>query len=87
MNIEAKKFKIEMTYSELWNVMWDNKNALLYSVKTHWVNYQNTWREHERERLARLKGFAVALGRPDIFDNTLEDVEEEFKKFNDSKQA
>ena len=42
MNIEAERFKIEMTHNELWSTAFDVRYYLLNTVKTHWVNHQQT---------------------------------------------
>lgn len=86
MNIESKQFTIEMSSSELWNTAWDIKYATINTLKTHWVNYQNTWQKMELERLNRMEKMFLHLGRPDLYQDIFTQSEEIFKEFNAKKE-
>ncbi len=85
MNIEAKDFEIKMTYGELWSLAFDVRLALEYTLKTHWVNHQESWKQNEAERLNRCESMFLALGRPDLHKDILSKAETIFKDFNEKK--
>lgn len=87
MNIEAEKFKIEMTYNEVWNTAFDIRRAIESSLKDHWVNHQNVWETNEKEKLQRLRIFFTALGRVDLYDEIFSKATEIFKAFNEKRQS
>jgi len=86
MNIEAKDYELKMTQSELWSTAFDVLQILNHTIKTHWINHQNSWKENEKPRLERIRQMFYALGRPDIYENIFNDAEKIFKEFNSSKQ-
>lgn len=86
MNIEAKEFKLEMTHDELWSTAHDVKNALEYTLKTHWVNHQNAWEINEQKRIARIQRFFQALGRPDLYEDIPGIAKGIFDAFNKKRQ-
>lgn len=75
MNIEAEKFNIQMTYGELWSLAFDVKSALMHTVNTHWINHPEAWRSHEEDRQARLRNMFRGLGRPELYDHTIAEIE------------
>jgi len=85
MNIEAKEFHLKMTHGELWSLGFDVINALRASLKDHWVNHQDRWKENEKERIERIKSIFTALGRPDVFALLDDEAKEIFDKFNAKK--
>ena len=85
MNIEAKKFELEMTFGELWSTAFDVQSALENTLKTHWVNHQQSWRKNEEERLCRMRNMFFALGRPDLYEQIFTKADEIFKSFNDGR--
>lgn len=85
MNIEAKDFEVKMTYSELWSTAFDVQYALEYTLKTHWVNYQQNWKHNEADRLNRLKNMFYALGRPELHESIFQKADEIFKEFNSTQ--
>jgi hypothetical protein len=87
MNIEAKDFEIKMTYGELWSTAFDVQSALHESIKTHWVNHQDSWKRNESERLQRLRNMFFALGRPELYDRIFPFADEVFAKFNAKKSC
>jgi len=85
MTVNPENFKIEMTYDEVWDIYFDIYHALNFTLKTHWISYQKAWMENEKKRLSRLKTFATALGRPEMYDNIFTEAEEIFKKYNQTQ--
>lgn len=86
MNIEAEKFNIQMTQSELWNTACDVRRSIQDAVSTHWVNHQQHWKEGESERLYRCRSMFTALGRIDMYEDILREAEIVFAEFNQIKQ-
>ena len=86
MNIEAKDFEMRLNYAELWTLTYDVQTALKYSITTHWVNHQESWKQNEKERLFKLQSMYNALGRPDMYENAMIEFEEIIKKFNNQKE-
>ena len=86
MNIEAERFKIEMTHNELWSTAFDVRYYLLNTVKTHWVNHQQSWRKNEEERLYRLKTMFNHLGRPEMHEGLEAEVNKIFEDINKTKK-
>lgn len=82
MNIEAEKFKIEMSQSELWNTAFDIRYSIEYTLKTHWVNHQSTWLENEKERLHRMEKMFTHLGRIDLYNDIFSIAKTIFEEFN-----
>lgn len=87
MNIEAKDFELRMTYDELWSTACDVKNALEYTLKTHWVNHQSSWEENEKGRMYRLRTFYNALGRQDMYQDIIPSAKRIFEEFNQKRQV
>ena len=85
MNIEAKDFELTLTYGELWSTAFDVQSALVNTLETHWINHQSSWKEHEKDRLSRLRSMFYALGRPDLHEQIFPRAEEIFKKHNEKK--
>lgn len=85
MNIEAKGFKIEMTYNELWNTAFDIRRALENEIKTHWVRHQQNWEINEKERLSRCKQMFTSLVRPDLYDEIFTIAKDAFNEFNEKQ--
>jgi hypothetical protein len=81
MNIEAKNFKINISYGELWATAFDVQSSLENTIKNHWVHHQQNWKQNEADRINRLRDMFYALGRPDIYENTFERAETIFKDF------
>lgn len=86
MNIESEKFKVEMTHSEMWDTAFDIKNALKYTLESHWVNHQKIWKETEKERLYRLRIFFSHLGRKELYEEIYDIADKIFEKFNKEKK-
>ena len=85
MNIKAKKFKIEMSHNELWSTAFDVRKALEYSLKTHWVNHQDSWITNEKESLNRCRIMFNALSRPELFEEVFKIADIIFSEFNKQK--
>ena len=86
MTIHPENFKIEMTHDEVWDLMFDIRRALESTLKTHWVNHQNVWKENEKKRLDRLNKFCLSLGRPDIYEEVFKIADDTFSEFNKGKK-
>ncbi len=82
MNIQAEKFKLEMTYDEVWNTAFDIRRAIEASLKDHWVNHQGAWKINEKEKLYRLEKLFLAVGRPDLYEEIFKAANVIFDKFN-----
>lgn len=85
MNIEAKDFELKMSYGELWSMAFDVQAALEHTLKSHWVDHQLRWREHEEDRLSRLRSMFYALGRPELHEQIFSKADSIFKEFNNKK--
>jgi len=85
MEIKAQQFTIELTHDELWSMAWDVKHALLETLKTHWVNHQLVWKEHEKNRLNRIEKMFTHLGRYHEYKDIYINAQEIFSKFNELK--
>lgn len=85
MKIEAESFKIEMTHNETYSTAWDIRRALEHTLRTHWINHQLNWREHEKDRLYRLQTFFNSLGRQDLHEDIFRLAIEIFTEFNAKK--
>lgn len=82
MQIQGKEFYLTMSHEELWSIAWDVKNAFMSTIKDHWVNHQDSWRNNEKARLKRIESLFNALGRPDLFINIETEVKQVFEDFN-----
>lgn len=87
MKIEAKNFHLQLTYGELWTLAWDVQYSLEYSLKTHWVNHQDEWKENERLKLSTHKDMFTALGRPELHEQIFTKALEIFQEFNNKQTA
>jgi hypothetical protein len=87
MNIEAKDFEMKMTYGELWATAFDVQYALEHTIKTHWINHQQNWKQNEADRLSRLRNMFYALGRPELHESIFAKAESIFKDFNSKSVA
>jgi hypothetical protein len=87
MNIEAKDFEIRMSYSELWTLAFDVRNSLRHTLETHWINFQDSWQEHEKKRLAIIRTMFFALGRPDLYEESFEIANNVFRKHNEKTKV
>ena len=85
MNIEAKGYTVQMDLDELWDLAFSVKHSLEYTLKTHWINHQNSWEKNEEKKLFLLKTMFNALGRLDVYEQIFKDAEDIFKKFNDKR--
>lgn len=85
MEIEAKEFNIKMSHSELWSTAFDIQRALETTLKDHWVNHQNVWLHHEKERLDRSRNMFLALGRPELHEQIFDKANKIFEDFNKKK--
>lgn len=85
MEIEARGFKIDMTYREAWDIAFDIRRSLEKSLKEHWVDHRNVWMSMEKERLSRLQTFFDALGRPDLYEEIYNIAEKIFEEYNKEK--
>lgn len=86
MDISAKKFTIELTQSELWQLACDFRRELLSTVERHWVHHQSNWKHNEKERIEMLRVFFYSLGRPDMFEEFFEEATKVFGKFNSGEK-
>lgn len=86
MNIEAKDFEIKMSYGDLWSTAFDVQKALEDTLKTHWINHQDVWKQKEECRLNRLRIMFYALGRPELHECIYEKAQSIFNDFNSKKQ-
>ena len=82
MDLKAKSFVLEMDFDEAWGIAFDLRRSLEYTLETHWVNHQNSWRDNEKRRLERLKTFFFNLGRPELYEEIYTIAENTFEKFN-----
>ncbi len=85
MNIEAEKFKLEMSYGDLWSTAFDVRRSLEHDLKTHWVNHQDNWKHNESGRLDRIQCMFLALGRPDLYQEIFVIAKDVFSDFNQKK--
>ena len=85
MEIKAQKFTLEMNENELWATAFDVKWKLESTLKTHWVNYQDSWQKNEQERMDRLRTMFYALWRPDVYNEITETAKKIFDDFNTIK--
>jgi hypothetical protein len=85
MNIEAESFKIEMTHDEMWSIAFDIRHALEATLKSHWVNHQDSWENNEEKRLYRINKFFTHLGRPDLYQDVFQSAKTIFEAFNSKK--
>ncbi len=85
MNIEAKEFTLDMSWSELWTTAFSVRSSLEETFKRHWINHQNAWKEHEKDKLLLLKTFFYALGRPDLYEDIFPMAEKIFAEFNEKR--
>lgn len=86
MNVEAQNFKLEMSYGELWSLAYDVERGIKHTLRTHWVNHQNKWKENEKPALDRLRVFFTCLGRPELADNIYLAADDIFREFNQNKK-
>lgn len=85
MTIEAKGYTVEMDLDELWYLAFSVKHSLEYSLKTHWINHQSSWKKNEEKKLKLLKAMFNALGKLEVYEQIFKDAEDIFKKFNDKR--
>lgn len=85
MKIEAEKYIIEMTYSELWSTAFDVRLHIEESLKRHWINHQDVWKEHEKYSLERLRIMFTALGRIDLYEEIFDTANVIFKEHNNNQ--
>ena len=83
MNIEAKGYTVQMDLDELWDLAFSVKHSLEHTLRTHWINHQDSWEKNEEKKLRLLKTMFNALGRSDVYEQIFKYAEDIFKKFND----
>jgi hypothetical protein len=85
MNIDAIDFELKMSQGELWSLAFWVKHSLEFTLKDHWVRYQDVWKEREKQRLAVINRMFLSLGRPDLYNDIFETADNVFKTYNASK--
>jgi len=80
MEIKAKGYDIQMTFDELWDLYYIYKNAISYSIITHWKDHSDVWQAHEKPRLEIMKKIADKLGEGFWYEDTMKYFEDLLKK-------
>jgi hypothetical protein len=75
MEVIANEFTIKLDNDELFDLASDVKQALMASIKEHWVYHRLGWEENEKKRLERLKSLYISLSRIDMYRNVLEEIQ------------
>lgn len=71
MNIEAQNFTITIEKGQLWTLGFAVRNYFLHQMKSHYINYPDNWKDNEKPHLELIRGIFYALGRPDVYEDTL----------------
>ena len=85
MNIESKGFTIQLDNTEMWSLTYEVRESLISTTRRHWVNHPDKWRENEVSRLNRLKMLCSHMGRIDIYEGTITEVEKILEDHKNSK--
>jgi 5-enolpyruvylshikimate-3-phosphate synthase len=87
MEIKAEKFTIEMNHEDFWDLAFNVRTSLIFTLKTHWINHQDAWRRIESNRLEVCKKMFNALGRVDLYESIFNEADEIFKEFNEKNPS
>jgi len=82
MEIQARDYQVTMSHEDLWSIAMDVRRNLFNTFKEHWINHQNAWKGHEKQRLALLRTMFYALARPDLYEEIEREAEKTFAEFN-----
>lgn len=68
MDIKAKSFDINLSYDELWTIAFAIRRSIYNSLETHWINHQNSWKEHEHHKLYIVRNMFMNLGHIEFYE-------------------